>query len=204
MYGTGQTDHIVDWLRRSLECTPYTLEQTIVNWAYQFDEGQSFVGKGSEMGSWIPYLRAGASDAIPLARSEQMFRWWMDVWRHYVDDDECRIEKLGAYRGVEVNKLISLGQSGLLITPIDRMVEIAVRFWEDLQVMGLVWPSQKYKVTGLYLTVFGQAFLRRRWDIARYVLIGAIWSSLNPRALGSWFRFFRAALIYYHRRFRSA
>lgn len=197
MYSMGQTDHIVDCLRRSLEYTPYTLEQTVVTWAQQFAKEQSFVGQESEYDLWVPYLQAATPDTLPLARLENMFRWWMNVWRHYVEDDERRIDGLSTYRELGTRKLIVLAQSSLLMTPVERMVKIAALFWKDIQTMGLVSPSQAYEVTKLYLTIFGQASLAHRWSVARHALGRAVRYSAHPRAFGAWFRFVHSALNYF-------
>lgn len=199
LYSMGQTEQIAELLRRSLSYSPYSFEQTIAEWMTEFTEEQALEGDPSEVGDWIPYLQSAVSpDRLPWARSQKLFRWWLEIWRFYVDDDdeEC-IGRLAAYRKLGPNDLIALTRSSLMMTPVHKMVNVVTRFWEDARVLGMVQGSQQYEVTALYLTAFGQAFMAGEWTMARRALFRAVRSSAHPRAVRSWLRFIHSALTYF-------
>lgn len=205
LYCTGRTDMFIKYLQRSLEYTPYALDQTVIEWI----EGltQQLLDEGSQADEArviMPLLTKMAySSDMRWLMAERNLRWWVDVWRHYLDDNEWRMGELSAYRGLGAPKLTEMAKSSLLMTPAHRMVNVIARFWEDMRGMGFVSSSQGYKVTGLYLTAFGQASMAREWTAARHALLQAVRSSAHPRALGPWIRFVRSAFIYFLESFKG-
>lgn len=126
MWGHGDTEQSIEWLRRSLAHTPYPVEETILEWVKQF-----LVQDPS------PAIRASSESGITL---------------------------------------------------------VIARFWSEAQAMGLVPPSQRGAVVGLYLRVFGQAVLAGRFALAGRALGRALLASAQPAAAAAWWRFARHAL----------
>ncbi|MBW1787940.1 MAG: glycosyltransferase [Deltaproteobacteria bacterium] len=198
MYCTGQTDHIVEWLRRSLRYSRHTLELTIIKWFELFAEQQAVMGNPAEVDDWMPYFRAAAdSDRVPWDQLQKLFRWWLGVWQFYVEHNSGQhVQDLAAYRDLRTDELLALARFCLTLTPVDRQLEVVPKFWDDVQAAGLVPVSRAYEVTGLYLRVFGHASLAREWAMAWCALRRAVRSSVHPRAVEAWLRFVWAALGY--------
>jgi hypothetical protein len=207
MYCYGQTDHIDEWLRRSLGVAPYSVEQAVMEWSEQFAAEHALQGDtANEWGGWFPYFHAAVpAGSAQCAFPEDVLDWWVDVWRHYVDNDSKQaVEGLVAYHGQAVCELTALVEVSVVRMPVERMAEVIAQCWADMRAMDLVPASRAYEVTGLYLTALGQAVLARKWRVAWQALWRALRSSIRPGVVRVWFEFIRTAWVHLQGRYRNS
>jgi hypothetical protein len=201
---TGQTDEIVEWLRRSAEHSPYAADETLLAWLKLFVEHDGLAddaAAGSPV--WLSAMRTAAESlALSWTKTEALFSWWFRVWVHYLEDDRAKAaEGLAYYLETPLCEVLSMAQDSLFLSPDEQQwVELVDCLWEDAKKLGLVPPSQRGAVTMLYLTIFGRATFGNEPALARRALGRALKSSRHRAALSAWLRFILNALVYTSKR----
>jgi glycosyltransferase involved in cell wall biosynthesis len=203
MSTTGQAGEIATWLRRSLQHTPYSDEETVLAWLRLFAEHDALAGR-TVVGApvWLPAVEEVARN-LRLARLESsaVLEFWARVWAGYLADPNAgNAEALSAYRDGGGRDLTAVVKESLLLSPPEQSVAILDRFWLDVAVMGGVPSPSASAVAGSYLTAFGLALFSRNYAVARVALGRAVRSSRRPGAVAAWYRFSRNACSYLGRR----
>jgi hypothetical protein len=195
---TGQADQIPVWLERSLACSPYSIEQSALEWVRQLAAHDARAGRAAEgVRTWLPAVRR-ATEATQASRagSDALLVWWARVWSHYLEDDRTEaLAALAEHRGAPWADVMALAQESVRLSPAECRIETIARFWADAVTLGLV-PSHSRDAAGLYLTAFGQAALARDWELARQALGHALGVGLDSRAAVVWMQFLRRAVAY--------
>lgn len=124
--------------------------------------------------------------------------WWLKVWRTFLPHEDCGAgHEMAAFMDKTALEVVQLAKGSLVYAP--HLVETwQIRvFWQEAQVCGLIRPSDKHLVTGLYLTFFGQALLGRQWRRAAQGLLWALRTSWPPRAWRAWGEFLQLGITYW-------
>jgi hypothetical protein len=193
---TGQCDQIADWLTRSLVWSPYSTEESTVQWVRQFaayDSGSSRTAADV----WLPAVRRATQAAeANHERSDALLYWWARVWSNYLEGDRGEaLASLAGYQGVPWGEVLALAEESLQLSPAERKVEATDHFWADAVTLGLV-PRKSRAAAGLYLTSFGQAALAGKWEPARHALAHALGVGLDRRAALTWVKFLCKAVAH--------
>lgn len=197
LHGTGQTEHVAEYLRRSLACAPEPPPQTVLEWARLFVDWSHGVGDSiDDLPDLLKYVRG----VVPLDEEgwrdvERLLPWWAAFWSHYLVADGRPPAAAGATRKrINVPELLAQAQQSLLITPVAAMVPAIGEFLQDARRHRLDTPLQAHDGVALYLTAFGQALLAGHPRTAAEAFGKALRHSGHPRAAGAWMRFVGRAL----------
>jgi glycosyltransferase involved in cell wall biosynthesis len=124
--------------------------------------------------------------------------WWLKVWRTFLLHEDCGVgHELAAFADKSAAEITHLAKGSIVYAP-DKIATWQIMvFWDQAQELGLIRPSEKHYVVGLYLTFFGQALLGRQWRRAAQGLWKAVRFSTRPQALGAWRDFIQLGLQYW-------
>jgi len=194
---SGQIEQVAEWLQRSFVHTSYSPDQTVVEWAQQFTSYDAHTDRATVgVDCWSPAVHA-AADAVQASWeiAEAWLSWWVRVWSHYLEGREARaVEGLAAYHKIPLREVVALARDSLLLSPLERRIALADRFWADAQTSGLVDVAQARAAAGLYLPIFGRAVRTGEHDLARRALKRAVGVGIDRVAMAAWFQFLRSAL----------
>lgn len=196
---TGQADQIAAWLERSLAYSPYSREESALEWVRQFASHDVRAGRVAEAGNtWLPAVRRAteATSARP-GGSDALLVWWARVWSYCLDGDPREAtDALAGYRGAAWAEVLALAQESVRLSPAERRIEAIARFWAEAGALGLVVAGRSRDAVGLYLTAFGQAVLAGEWELARQALGRAFGMGFDRRAAVAWVKFLRKAVAH--------
>ncbi len=116
--------------------------------------------------------------------------WWLKVWCHFLLPEDCGAgHEMVAFLDKTGPEVVGLAKGSIVYAPHKVETWQIMVFWFRAQEVGLIRPSDKYRVISLYLTLFGQSLLGRQWAKARQGLWKAIRFSFQPRAWHAWREF---------------
>jgi glycosyltransferase involved in cell wall biosynthesis len=203
---TGQADQIGRWLERSRAWSPFSPEETALEWVRQFAGFDAHAGRQNGVAVWLPAVRRGSQSlsSIP-GDSDALLLWWADVWSHYLAEEfsDAR-DALAKYCGTAWTEVLALAQESVLVSPAEERIAATDRFCADAVALGLMGTSARGDAASLYLTAFGQAALAREWELARHALRRAIGVGVDRRVAVAWLRFLGRAVAHAARARRSA
>jgi glycosyltransferase involved in cell wall biosynthesis len=133
---------------------------------------------------------------------ETLLDWWVDVWGPYRSNDPMALEGLAKFRSLTARQIVELAQFMLTLEHGLATAEQIACFWRDVMVLSLVPANQSFLVTRLYLTAFGQAFLRQRWRQAWLGYVSAARQGVSWHTFKAWVSFIISSLGYWLRKTR--
>lgn len=129
--------------------------------------------------------------------AEEILSWWSELWYQYWGKEHTSLPECPLGKMMHPDLYLELLQHLLAVshTPVPP-AEVA-RLWQDLLTQGRIPTSFRYRITALYLTVFGQAVIKHwDWRIGREALAAALKLSWHSWALQAWGRFLRNTASY--------
>lgn len=133
-----------------------------------------------------------------IRSSVEWSEWWLKVWQRFLPHQDCGTgHEMVAFLDKKAAEVVDLAQGSILFDPNALEAWQIMVFWYRAQECGLIRPSDKHRVTSLYLTYFGQALLGRQWRRARQGLWQAIRASFQPKASGAWWDFLQQGIAYW-------
>jgi glycosyltransferase involved in cell wall biosynthesis len=197
MAGRGQTEQVVEWLQRSFVHTPYPRDQTVLDWVQQFLSFDAHIDQTtSGVETWRPLVKAAAHAVHANWESaDAWISWWTRVWAHYLEGREVRaLEGLAEYRGTPWSEVLGFARDSVPLSPLERRIALADRFWADARTTGLIPPGKERAVAGLYLPLGLRAVRNREYSLARRAVWRALRLATDRAALGAWYQFLKSAL----------
>ncbi|MFO7537083.1 MAG: glycosyltransferase [Chloroflexota bacterium] len=200
LYRTGYRDQLAPYLRRTLPFLPAAPDVVVQNWLHQlaFHAGRDGI-EIDRLRSFWPYMEtAVATDKTTWQQIQQRLDWWLDVWHYYQNQQpELALSHLAQRRHLSARDLIALAQYGLTLTPRPTTTSHVRDFLAGLVDNKLLPADAHAEATALYLTLFGQSTLARRWQTAVTALLHALGRGWRPAAWPAWGRFVRSGWRYY-------
>jgi glycosyltransferase involved in cell wall biosynthesis len=198
LHGSGQSDRVEEYLRRSLACAPDGPRQTVLQWARLFVGWWRGVAAESE---GLPALLRHVRAVVPLDENdwrsiERVLPWWAAIWSHYAVGERVPPTAWTAGTRLRPPDLIAMAQQSLMITPVASMVDAIDLFLADERGRRDGAPIPADDAATLYLTAFGQTLLARQPRAAVRALGHALRHTRRPRALRAWARFVGNAVGY--------
>ncbi|MCA9946409.1 MAG: hypothetical protein KC449_23155, partial [Anaerolineales bacterium] len=137
-------------------------------------------------------------EAGHVGSAVEWVEWWLKVWRHFLLQDGCGAgHEMAAFLDKSAQDVVQLAKGSIVYAPHRLAAWQIMVFWRQALASGLVRPSEKYRVVGLYLTYFGQAVLGKQWSRAARGLLNAVRFSYQPKAWAAWVEFFQFGLRYW-------
>ncbi len=128
--------------------------------------------------------------------AETAVSFWMHIWSHYNDGSGKTITAWNQFAHLVPDQFITIAQLCIVYQPIVTTTDMLQQYWQDLHHNQLVPPAVKHQVVALYLTLFGQLALRRRWRLALPALKSALLqTAVSPKALITWWQFMKTAVF---------
>lgn len=131
---------------------------------------------------------------------EKMMDWRVDVWRCYQSNDfNSGLQGLSILKGLTTRQIVCLVKLFISIRPeVTTSVQVR-RLWHDLLRQNIVPESDKLEIAGLYLSVFGQAALDRKWKVAAEGMESAFRIGFQTAALKHWYIFITNAISCFYK-----
>jgi len=197
LYRTNFTHYITEYLQQSRQWTLYHQNVTFValDWAEKLAlHSRSDDCKVEDIRLFWPYFKEAVHvDDLHWKETENALNWWLNVWRHYLNDDRQRaVEGLLHYQNLPVREIIKRSKSVIFVC-YQSTVDMVSRFWRDARDNGLIPSSESYQVSALYQGVFEEAVYGSRWRKAAKAFLYTLRTGFHPKASGIWFCFFRFA-----------
>lgn len=200
LFRTGFPEEAIPYLARTRELAPYDVTRVVMDWLRHYTKWSTIDGRDlPEIRQMWPCFQqaAGLDDATWTAVSQRL-DWWLDVWWYYLQADfDKASQQLGRAPHFSATDLVAMVQFYLIVTPTVATVTAVQRFWQDANQQALIPIAEQYRVTSLYLTLFGQALLDKRWSTACAAWVKALHYGYRPAAWPAWRRFLQAGLTYF-------
>lgn len=119
----------------------------------------------------------------------QVYGWYTAVHAHQPMD-------AARFRELSPEEIITLLKNSIVMDTGQVDVEDVTAVWRDGLAQGLVPASRQAEVTGLYLTLMGQAMIGRKWAQVWEAFLTAARQGVNLAVLQAWVSFFRAGLAF--------
>jgi hypothetical protein len=124
--------------------------------------------------------------------------WRLTVWRFFLlGQEDLGAQGLPMFKDKSSAEIIKLAQASILESPNDLSVNQILAFWIKAQAAGLIKTEERYKITALYLTYFGQALLGKRRSQAWQGLGRALRYSWHPQGMRAWRQFVTQGIRYF-------
>jgi hypothetical protein len=147
---------------------------------------------------WPKFQQAAQLDDVAWQSVEKALDWWLDVWWFYLQGAYGRAaQNLQQAPTFNAETLVAMVQFYLIVSPLPATLTAVNQFWADAIRQGLVTQKEKQKVTMLYLTLFGQALLAKRAQVALAALMAALRYVYHPGTWQAWLLFLKAGLTYF-------
>lgn len=200
LFRTGFASDAVLYLEKTKKLSPYDVSRTVMDWLRHYARWSVNDGRDpTEIRQMWPYFQQATAlaDAAWLPIQQQL-DWWLDVWWPYLQgDNEQAATQLNRHVRFSAAEYVALVQFYLIVTPTPVSLAAIQQFWQDATQQGLIPHAERHGVATLYLTLFGQALLARRWPMALAALWQAARHGYRPVAWPAWGRFLRAGLTYF-------
>ena len=129
--------------------------------------------------------------------AEKILDWWSELWYQYWGSGNTTLPAYPLEAPIDLELYIELLQQLLAVSNKPVSLPELARLWQDLLTQGIIPMSSRYRITSLYLTVFGQAIIKHRnWRIGREALTAALKLSWHPQALKAWGKFLSNTVSY--------
>jgi glycosyltransferase involved in cell wall biosynthesis len=198
-YCRGQVEQSGEWLKCSIAVSPYTPQQSVMEWVKQFSQPDPATSDSAH--SWLEHLVAVANGTLSAVRAEQVVHWWYSLWQHYVDDTPLSDSSEVLFTDLDASVLMELVVVSLALTGPEKKLRAVERFSNDF-LHGRAGSTEKGAVvTKLYLTIVGQTCLARQWRIATQALYKAVVNSTQTGSARAWAEFMRSVLKYSRSRY---
>ena len=187
-YPSGMRDRLRLALQSAADTSPeiaFQWMRIFSRWSHQFAYRSLPPSECYDAFRAVMAKRNGAGGSTPDA-----LEFWWRIWRAYHAGEATAARgALAAYGPAHRETLIRWAQSLIFSSPEGADLLAIGRFWTDARAGGIVPPSNRHEVVGLYLSVCSRDLLRRRWSRALRALWAAAFAGLHPRGLAAWLHF---------------
>ncbi len=169
-----------------------SLLERLLNWWLQF--GTDFSEQQAANFAPLSFLweTAVSQENTHNLSAETAVSFWMHIWSHYNNGSGKTIIAWNQFAHLVPDQFITVAQLCIIYQPLITTTEMLKQYWQDLHHNQLIPAAAKHQVVALYLTLFGQLVLRRRWRLALPALKSALLqTAVSPRALTAWWRFMK-------------
>ncbi|MCP4415116.1 MAG: glycosyltransferase family 2 protein [Chloroflexi bacterium] len=176
----------------------YPLEKLLQWWLVQWEYLNQGHWENLAQIQQIVYSGLLLQQAGHVSLALEWVEWWLTVWRFFLNSEESVANQgIQKFTGKSTHEIIKLAQASILHQPNCASVSQIATFWAKAQADGLIPMEERHKISTLYLTYFGQAFLGKRWKDAAIGLVRALGHSWHPQGMRAWWQFMVQGMHYF-------
>ncbi len=200
LYVSGNTENIVDYLRRSMIYNVGSVDIIVQNWFAQMVRHCGSSGQAYDtLRFFLPYFKKAVNtDEKQWTEIELVINWWLDVWVYYLKKEyTTAYENMKQYQDIPEKVFCRLIKSGIVVSP-DTVTEVEItRALDDAASLGMIKGINGYAGASAYMTALGQAVLRGERTVALNAFKRAVQCGFQPAVINAWRDFFYAGAIYF-------